>query len=175
MRKVLLITLLSLIPAPAAHAQYADGSNRTSTILEKFFGDGETIPWGRIVFHTAADGELCVTVGAKRGPGALSSQALVFEQSEGGRPKRLGFRLPAKPDRKEDDYLLWETCLEEPSTSQALLSVTLRNLSGMQHGQASQKMSVPYPDGALSSGLNLVKSSSGQIEWSVFQKTYGAP
>jgi hypothetical protein len=39
MRKGVIIVLLSLIPAPATHAQYADGSNRTSTILEKPCGD----------------------------------------------------------------------------------------------------------------------------------------
>lgn len=32
--------------------------------------------------------------------------------------------------------------------------------------------SAQYADGALCSGLNLAKSSSGQIERSVFQKTY---
>lgn len=173
MRVVWISVLVVLVSATVVGAQYAGGANRTSTILEKFFGEGEQVPWGRIVFHNTGDGKLCATVGAKRGPGALSSKSLVFEQRVDGKPKRLDFKFPSKPDRKDDDYLLWETCLDEPGVPTELLEVTLRNLGGIQHGGAAQKMNTPYPEGPLSSGLNLVKSSSGQIEWTSFQKTYG--
>lgn len=174
MRALWISGLLILGSVTLVEAQYVGGANRTSTLLEKFFGDGEVVPWGRVVFHNAEDGRLCATIGAKRGPGALSSKALVFEQRVDGKPKRLDFEFASKPDRKDDDYLLWETCLEGPGVSTELLEVTLRNLGGMQQGGAAQKMNTTYPQGELSSGINMVKSSSGQIEWSAFQKTYGA-
>ena len=130
-------------------------------------GDGASAPAAQIVFTHDSDGQLCVDLGIKRGPEAISKSFFSFSRvttvagERDEEPIKLEF--PKKASTTESAFHIYSTCLDSDpyrgDSEKDVVRVMVR-----RPRKKPQTFFVDYPEQNVAWALNLVSTSAGMLE-----------
>lgn len=150
-------------------------SPRMSTVVDNVVGLGDDAPQARIILHLEGN-DLCLFIAISPDPKQLQAGLFRFKRKIEGERKleTLEFRLPEKPaTREEDKVKVWETCLEDIATEQAIATALGDSFIEMTYRDPRPyakpaQTTLSHPIGILPIGIDVFKDSGGSLHFSLY-------
>jgi hypothetical protein len=169
-RLIVFLSAVLVLPSLAAsQSSLGEVSSSRQAGMRDFLhmqGDGASAAAARIELAYGEDGRLCIDLGIKRGPGAISKTFFSFARittvAGVSDEELLKVEFPKKATETEKTFHVYSACLDSEryreDAEKDLVRVLVR-----QPKKKPQKFFVDYPEEDLAWALNLISTSAGML------------